>query len=158
MFSFSERFISHITFSVDRFLSFQEQEKIINEILDTPLSERSISDIFNLGSSRGFHAPETPDSSTLGTTGRRRLESGMDFCLDENNNELMGGSRAPGSPLGRSTPVTGTRLQRLNPVSANSFWILLLLFFSHSNRVDVPWYHPPVLIHTQISLLAVLFQ
>ncbi|KAI5728969.1 hypothetical protein M8J77_023746 [Diaphorina citri] len=94
-------------------LQKKEQEKIINEILDTPLSERSISELFNLGTDvarGGFHAPDTPDS--IGTPGRRtRLESG----LDENNN-VMG---PVGSPRGRTAPgnVNGTRLQRLNPVS-----------------------------------------
>ncbi|KAL1453264.1 hypothetical protein WDU94_007420 [Cyamophila willieti] len=106
-------------------LQNKEQEKIINEILDTPLSERSISDIFNMGSSRGglYNAPETPDSSTLSTTeGRRgRHESAAtDFCLDDNNNVLLGGARFPGSPLQRRSPPSSTgatRLQRLNPTS-----------------------------------------
>lgn len=114
----------------DSSFSFQDQKQIINEILDTPLSERSISDMFSIGSSRNmgtlYNAPETPDSSTQG---RRRLESGMDFdCLDENNNLTASvgqgsfGTQNPiGPPLGRSTPAPGaTRLQRLNPVSQDN--------------------------------------
>ncbi|KAI5723715.1 hypothetical protein M8J76_009932 [Diaphorina citri] len=124
-------------------LQKKEQEKIINEILDTPLSERSISELFNLGTDvarGGFHAPDTPDS--IGTPGRRtRLESG----LDENNN-VMG---PVGSPRGRTAPgnVNGTRLQRLNP------GLTLNTLNGFSSREDIttssatssPWFDSPLL-------------
>ncbi|XP_026687886.1 cytoplasmic polyadenylation element-binding protein 1-like [Diaphorina citri] len=142
MVSFSSHLFASNTTSIPP-SSFQEQEKIINEILDTPLSERSISELFNLGTDvarGGFHAPDTPDS--IGTPGRRtRLESG----LDENNN-VMG---PVGSPRGRTAPgnVNGTRLQRLNP------GLTLNTLNGFSSREDIttssatssPWFDSPLL-------------
>uniref|UniRef100_A0A8D8M179 Cytoplasmic polyadenylation element-binding protein 1 n=1 Tax=Cacopsylla melanoneura TaxID=428564 RepID=A0A8D8M179_9HEMI len=130
-----------------------EQEKIINEILDTPLSERSISDIFNMGSSRGelYNVPDTPDSSTLGTTAGRRgrhESAATDFCLDDNNNVLLGGARAPGSPmLGRSPPATtgATRLQRLNPgLTLNTLNGFSSSGVGDSSTSNSPWLDSPL--------------